>query len=95
MNKRRFIRYQSDRRIFARIDTNVHRKVFQPDLVALVLDVSPGGCGLVVLATENLKIRDQCVIQIAEEDPTPAEIAWRVDLDEQVIKLGVRYIEES
>ena len=71
------------------------REEFQPLLPALVVDESHTGCGLVILYRDNIMEGETCMVQVAELEPLPALIRWINHLDEDVLKVGMAYLDDN
>lgn len=65
---------------------------FRPTIYALVHNESSTGAGVVALRTERLLTGQNVRVQIGELAPVVAEIRWRTELDNQVIRLGLMYL---
>ena len=91
--KRRQIRFTPENNITATIDLNANTKIHAPSLLALVFSESFGGCGVLMLLSRHLQIADTCKVQIGELAPARAEVVWRVQLDDQSMKIGFRLME--
>ena len=63
------------------------------DFKGLIFSQSPGGCGVTVRHTEKLKVGDKCRMQVGASKPRTCEIVWLNVVDDDTIKLGVKYIQ--
>jgi hypothetical protein len=90
--KRKHTRFKPDPDTFAFIDVKTGRE-FKPQLSALVTEESFKGCSMVLLATESLQVESRCRVQVGKLGPMWAEVRWRQELDPQVIKIGLMYLE--
>ena len=93
IKKRSQVRFKPDPNVLAAIDLNPQNKKFSPTLRGLVFSESYGGCGIVVLATPRLVVGDFCKIEIGVLAPLKAQVVWRTQLDDQVIKIGLKLLE--
>ena len=95
-NKRRHIRFRPDTGELAYIDLLADNE-FKPEIQALIVNESPmGGCCLVMLRddeTEKLRQNDRCRVKVGKLAPLKAEAVWVRRLDEDVIKVGFRFLE--
>lgn len=94
-NKRRSIRFAPDAGTFAKIDLQASRLdgAFQPSVVALVAEESAKGAGIVVLNIPGLQKGDICRIQVGQLSPLQAEVRWRKEIDPDVIRVGLQFLE--
>lgn len=91
--QRRNIRYQPDPLTVAWIDPLSSGGTFKPKLKALVFSESYSGCGLVGLTADFFNIDSSFRIKVGDVLPLRAEIAWVRELDQDVCKLGIRYLD--
>jgi len=67
-----------------------------PDISALVIDTSVGGCNLVFMRSNpvsaELAVGVHCVIQMHPEGPRRAVIRWVKDLDARLRNAGFAYV---
>lgn len=66
---------------------------FAPTILGLVADESSKGCGVVLLEITDLVVGDKCIVQAGQLSPLRAEVRWRKQIDEGVIRLGLMYLE--
>lgn len=92
-NNRRHVRYKPDVNAYARVDLEPETKEFQPTVVALIFSESYGGCGLVSLSNEQLQVGIVCRVQVGMLAPLRAKVIWKTQLDDQVSRLGLQYLE--
>lgn len=91
---RRHIRAKSDPGHVAQIDLNAEGASFECHHVALIVDeAAMFGCGLVCQRDADLKPGMICRIKLGEVAPYKAEVVWVRVLDDQVVRLGCRFIE--
>ena len=91
--RRKNIRHAPDPGTFAQIDMSTKTPTFRPEYLGLVVEESYTGCGLVVVDMPKLKKGVKIRIQVGSVHPLKAEVKWRNDLDEQVARVGVQYLE--
>ena len=61
--------------------------------MALVIDEALDGCGLVVVNNKILAEGDICLVKVGMLDPLIGEVRWLRELDEEVHKIGIMYLE--
>ncbi|EAZ90831.1 hypothetical protein [Crocosphaera chwakensis] len=74
--------------------------LLEESLEAMVIDYCLEGCGLIIVKDRSLiseqllslKPRDYCSIHIGTQTPIYGEIVWFKELDDRIIRLGVKYI---
>lgn len=92
-NRRKHTRFKPDPGTIARIDVNITGSEFKPTIPALIFSEAYGGCGLVVTGAQELRVGDLCRVQVGSLHPMAAEIVWRTPLDEDVVKIGLKFLE--
>mgnify|MGYP000904760218 FL=1 len=92
---RRAIRFKPDPGDYALVDMlNIENASdFRPTLLGLILEESAKGCGIVVLSNMVLKVGTFCRVKVGRGPALKAEVRWRKDLDEEVMRLGLLYLE--
>jgi hypothetical protein len=92
---RKSLRFPPDEGSVAWIDLNVRedKRDFRPSIAALVTDEALTGCGLVALSQEGLGVSTECMVQVGDLAPLKAQIRWIEDLTDNVIKIGVVFLE--
>jgi hypothetical protein len=93
MMKRKNIRFKPEGSTLAWIDLNPASAQFTPQVKALTFSESAGGCGLVVLINDFFTADSKLKVQIGELKPLVAEICWIQELDADVCKVGLRYVD--
>lgn len=76
----------------AQIDPFSFRKGFEPKINALILDKSVDGFGLVAFNSERLRVGEECKIKAGAMPPVTAQIVWKQELSNQVVKLGMKVV---
>jgi len=90
--RRQFPRRRPDSKSLAHLDLRGDDEAFRADLIALVINESAGGCSLVTLITdEDLKLGDSIRIKPGQLHPMKAKVIWRTEIDEEVMRLGLKY----
>lgn len=94
-DKRDHIRFEPDPGTLALIDTidEGKKRAFQPQHAALVTEESHRGCGLVLKMCKELQVGSLCRVKVGHAAPAIGQIRWRVELDAQVIRIGVMYLD--
>jgi hypothetical protein len=92
---RRSLRFPPDEGAVAWIDPSVHedKHAFKPTVAALVIDEALNGCGLITLAQDWLREGAECMVRVGQLAPLRAEIRWVKDLNDDVLKIGVVFLE--
>ena len=92
---RRSLRFPPDEGAVAWLDPSVHedKRNFKPMIAALVTDEALKGCGLVTLVHDWLREGVECMVQVGELAPLRAQIRWVKDLNDNVLKIGVVFLE--
>ncbi len=89
-NKRKYIRYIPDNTL-GFLSTDLEEEEFAPEVVGLVFSEAYQGCALVFLNSVDVKKNDLCVVQCGDLPPTKSEIVWVEELDENLVKVGIKY----
>lgn len=94
INRRRHVRFKPDPGTVANIDFKDGAE-FTPQLTALVVNQSYKGVALVTLADDALKVKvgDIVLIQVGDLAPLKAKVVWKAELDPEVVKLGISFLE--
>ena len=88
----RGIRFTPDAHTLALLDVNGGPE-FKPTLYGLVLNESYQGCGLVILKEERIRAGAKLRVQVGKLAPMQAEVRWHKEVDDQVVKVGLFYLE--
>lgn len=68
---------------------------FKPDISALLVDTSEGGCSLVFMRSNPLSgkvtLGARCVVQVTPASPRLATVRWLKDLDGRLLNAGFQY----
>ncbi len=73
--------------------TEATKDDFQPDLIAIALTESRGGCSIVTRANATLKAHDIIIIKVGQLFPLFAEVVWRTEIDAELTKFGIKFRE--
>ncbi|CAM2007970.1 PilZ domain-containing protein [Acanthopleuribacter pedis] len=106
--RRRFFRYsmgstmQKDLEVrtvevVAHIDINTEDENFEPEYIGMVVEQSHQGCGLVLVRYsedyEKIDKGQEVVVKVGRLHPMKAKVRWRKNLDEDLFKLGLEFLE--
>jgi len=91
--KRRYTRFNPDNTTLAFIDLNPKTKSFKPNLTALVLQESHGGCCIAVSKTNDLTEGSEIKIKVGNVAPLNAQIRWIKKMDPLVYSVGIMFVE--
>lgn len=93
--KRKFIRYKADSNLIARLEwgARMDSKSFRPQHMALVLEEAYGGCGLAMASDTRIQVGDRVRIEVGKLQPMFAEVVWKNDVDHQLMKVGIKFLE--
>jgi hypothetical protein len=93
--KRSAIRFTPDLGTIAQLELLNLKKVqnFGTEITALVLEESYRGCGLALPLSEALQVGDKVKVRIGAGAPLLAEVRWRTELDSQIMRIGLMYLE--
>jgi hypothetical protein len=77
------------------IDPAVHedKRDFRPTIAALVTDETLHGCGVVTLFDRRLSEDAECMVRVGDLAPLKSQIRWVKDLNSNVRKIGVMFLE--
>ena len=92
-NKRQHIRFRAEPGTLAEVQIDVRPKKFKPEYKGMVLTESQKGCSLIVAFAPDLIRGDRVRVAVGAADPAMAEIRWAVNLDEDVQKFGIQFLE--
>lgn len=99
--QRRFMRVPPDDLEVAHLcfDLGLTEDRFVPQVVGIVIEENVlGGCGICVRMREDFRLRrlqigDRCLIRLANLAPMVAEVRWRRQLDEAVLRVGFAFLD--
>ncbi len=93
-HNRKHIRFKPDPLDYAVIDTDIEQPQFKGKFVGLIIDESPmGGCSLVALNFQKLEAAQEIKIKVGRLDPMPAVIRWVKEIQPDVFRYGVEFLE--
>jgi len=93
-NRRNSIRFKPDEGTYALIDPQPDFSAeFDPTVPALVFSESHKGCGLVILLTPKLLVGEIIRVQVGNLPIFRAEVRWRDQIDSQVVKIGLMFLD--
>ncbi len=91
--KRRHLRFSPDGATFAFLDLASDTEKFSPRYSALILNQSYRGVGLICLDANGLEAGSLCRVKVGQLAPMKAKVVWKTPLDEQVVKLGLIFLD--
>lgn len=91
-NPKRPIRFKSEPMTLGYIDV-VSTNTFNPQVVGIVLNESYTGCALILASDSKFKINQEVKIKVGKLDPMKASIIWLKTLDENIYKVGIKFLE--
>ena len=92
-NRRKYIRALPDDNEYVEVDMAVEGE-FTFRFPALIIEVSPmGGCSITCLQRFGLKKGMVCRMKLGQMAPLKSEIVWERDLDEEVSRYGIKFLE--
>ena len=94
-DKRQSIRFPPDPGAIAWIDTTGggKKRDFNASYTTLITEESHRGCGLVMKMTSELQVGAMCRVKVGNNPALSAEVRWRVELDSQIIRIGLMFLE--
>lgn len=92
---RRSLRFAPDENNIAEIDASEaqDKDDFQAQVHGLIVDEARDGCCLVLTNNQTLQEGDLCLVKIGRLDPINSEVRWIRELDDEVQKIGLMYLE--
>src|SRR4051812_29848347 len=94
-NKRRFIRFKPDQDTYARVLMPPHAIPYDayPEFLAITVNESAGGCGLVSMSAPHLQVGLKVHVQVGELPLVRSQIVWVRHLDDEICRFGIQYLE--
>lgn len=90
---RKYIRAAPDPQESVQIDLSLDGD-FEFQFTALVVEEAPmGGCSIACLKSIGLKNGSLCRIKIGHLAPFRSEVVWEKELDEKLVRLGIKFLE--
>ena len=94
LTNRRKLRYAPDKLDVALLMYNGLSEVWAPDECCLIIDESAmSGCQLVVRFSDKYKPGSKVRVKLGNMEPLLSEIVWRREIDADLIRLGVQFLE--
>ena len=97
-NRRRYLRYPPDPTEIVMVQFSDGDERFTPEIAALPSEESRGGLRLVLLNREpvsNVEMDAMCTVKVASLGPQKARIRWIDTDDEEVVRLGVQFVDND
>ena len=92
--KRDHIRSKPDPNDYVEVDLNADSSPFSSKFVALLVEEAPmGGCSFACLLEHGLEVGQVIRVKVGRMAELRAEIVWIRELDDQVTRYGVKYLE--
>ena len=94
--KRRHIRALPDMEDFAFIDFNTDHdyQSFEPIASAYIVNEAPlGGCSLVLRKSDKIIDGTGILVKVGKILPLHAKVVWLKELDEDLVRVGVQFLE--
>jgi hypothetical protein len=89
-NKRKFIRFQPDDNTYMIVKLDGENdEIFHS---GLCVSESQGGCSAAFLNNASFTAGKMCFIKVGKLEPESAEIRWVTELDEDLVKVGFKYL---
>ena len=92
-NKRSKLRYVPSKANHALIDTELSTPEFAPTMSALIFDESHDGCSLLFMEVTKMQVGDRLRLMFDNMPVLKAEVRWRREIAENVVKAGVMFLE--
>ena len=86
--KREYIRFSADENTFLVIKVGEH-----PAIGGLCVTESQGGCSGSFLNHDYFVASEKVLLRVGKLDTILAEIRWITQLDEDIVKIGFKYLE--
>ncbi len=94
--RRRYLRYPPDPTEIVMVQFSGEGDQFAPEIAALPSEESRGGLRLVMLnrkPVDGVEAGGRCIVKVASLGPQPAEVRW-IDVDDgEVVRLGVKFLD--
>jgi hypothetical protein len=93
-SNRRNMRYKPERLEFALVMYDGNKAGWHPDDAALIIDESAvAGCQLVMKYTQLCKPGSRVRVKLGHLDPLVGEVVWRREIDADLFRVGIRFLE--
>ncbi len=96
--RRRFFRYRSlllSLEPLVLIDHQPEANTFQPTIAGLIVDESDEGFGFVTSSTLPSHEDDVIKVEVGGLPPREAKVCWKRTLDDDLIRIGIKYLMAS
>ena len=94
VTKRRHIRFDPDSGDYVQIDHKLEGTEFTCQHVALLIEESPmGGCSIACLKSVGLIKGTTYRLKVGRLSPLLAEVMWTRELDDKLMRCGLRFLE--
>ncbi|EAZ91892.1 PilZ domain-containing protein [Crocosphaera chwakensis] len=100
-NQRKDQRYykRKDQRYYnsqgASIELLIDGQEIQQSFKGMIIDDSFSGCGLIIIGEKKLYIGQLCNLKMQGIDPILCQIVWLKRLDNNITRIGVKYLIKS
>lgn len=91
--QRQAIRFDPDVGAYAEIGYTDQNSQWVVEKVALILNESYTGCGLILVDEGKFQIGTRLLVKVHPLEPLFAEVVWRKPLEEKVVRIGLKYLE--
>lgn len=93
--QRKHTRFKSEANQIVRMEwgARVGKNDFNPQFVGLVLEEAFGGCALAMNAQKKVQMGDRVRVQVGSFNPMFGEIVWKSEIDESLMKIGIKFLE--
>lgn len=95
-NKRahmRFKPHEMESLVLVDTRTEALKDDFDPDVIGIAISESRGGCSFMARTTNSLRLHDVVIIKVGALLPLYGEVVWRVNVDMEIVKVGIKYRE--
>ena len=90
---KRSVRFKSEPMTLGYLDLDPTRG-FNPQFVGIVLNESFTGCALILAIDDELKVKQLIEIKVGNLNPIKASVSWFKILDENILKVGLKFISQ-
>jgi len=91
--KRKHTRFRPDVPSLAWIQFDIRDTSFKADTHAIVYEEAFGGCCLILMAEKALTLGMRWNVKVGDLEPMGAEIVWCKNLDLDVWKIGLKFLD--
>lgn len=90
---RKHTRFRPDTPSLAWVQFNLGEPSFKGDTHALVYEEAFGGCCLILMSEKTINLGARWAVKVGDLEPMEAEVVWCKNLDLDVWKLGLKFLE--